>query len=156
MVSKISFFLSTLMYNVFRFFPQRKQEFVEYLEQLSEDVSLDLWCGDILEIWLEEFGCVGLLLGNISVFLIGFLVLIAADIVIWRVSNTCMTMVMNLLSGCYCLDKFKSSPFRSAQNILILSYILISILAGFQWTMTMIFLVLFVNMTVYAKRGVKK
>ena len=56
MVSKFSLFMATAQYNFLRFIPGKKQQFFEYLEELSENVQTDFFCQDILEVWLENFG----------------------------------------------------------------------------------------------------
>ena len=64
MVSKFSLFMATAQYNFLRFIPGKKQQFFEYLEELSENVQTDFFCQDILEVWLENFGIGGLVLGS--------------------------------------------------------------------------------------------
>ena len=155
MISKLSFFIFTLQYNFFRFHPHRKRELADYLSELSEQDLIDPCCEDILAIWIDKFGCEGILLGNISVFLTGFLLLLTADIIRRQIIHSNSAVLLNILSAGYCIDKFKCKPTKSAQNLLILLYIALSLFSGFHWTMTMLFLVLFINMSAYVKRGGK-
>ena len=99
MVSKFSLFMATAQYNFLRFIPGKKQQFFEYLEELSENVQTDFFCQDILEVWLENFGIGGLVLGSAALFSIGFILMIAADIIIWRTGSTVVTSLVRICSG---------------------------------------------------------
>lgn len=153
MVSKFSFFAATAQYGIFRFIPSRRQQFAEYLEEFSENAPGYPCCQDILEIWLNEFGYGGLLLGSIALFLLGLLLMAAADAAIRHMGNGKTTFAINLLSSLYCIDKFRGNPKKPIQNVLILLYVGTSLVAGFQWTITMLFLIIFVNIAANAEKG---
>ena len=116
MVSKFSLFMATAQYNFLRFIPGKKQQFFEYLEELSENVQTDFFCQDILEVWLENFGIGGLVLGSAALFSIGFILMIAADIIIWRTGSTVVTSLVRICSGLYCFEKFRGSSYYFSIN----------------------------------------
>lgn len=154
MVRKISLFMNTLLYPFPHLFPQRRQQLMELLEELTEDVPIPPCCEDLLEIWAEEFGACGLLLGNLSLFLIGFLLMIAVDVILWRWHGPCSSAVIHGLSVLYCLFKFKSD--LPSTTILILLFTVFWALCGFWWSLAFLFLVYFTNMgVVYTKGGTK-
>lgn len=153
MVSKFSLFMATAQYNFLRFIPGKKQQFFEYLEELSENVQTDFFCQDILEVWLENFGIGGLVLGSAALFSIGFILMVAADIIIWRTGSTVVTSLVRICSGLYCFEKFRGSSKRGIQDFLILLYIGTCLLSGFHWVVTILFLIVFINGAAYAARG---
>lgn len=153
MASKFSLFIATAQYNFLRFIPGNKQQFLECLEELFENVPADIFCQDILEVWMEYFGVGGLLLGSVALFSFALILMAAADIIIWRTGSTVVTSLVRVFSGLYCLEKFRGSSKRGFQDFLILLYIGTCLLAGFQWTITILFLVIFINCDTYATKG---
>ena len=150
MTGKLTFFAATMQYSILRFLPHRKQQFAACLEELSKNSPAEPYCQDILEIWLEEYGLNGLLLGGTALFLVGFLLMAAADALIHRAGNSGTASLVRILSGLYCIDKFQAGSRRTVQNMLLLFYIGICLLSGFLWTITFLFLVCFTGISAYA------
>ena len=90
---------------------------------------------------------------KMTIFVLGFLVMAAADVIIWKTKNVGTVVVTNILSGMYCLRKFCKKPWEEPRNILILFYIAVTMLAGFQWTITMFFLTLFACIEAFFDEG---
>ncbi len=150
MVSKFSLFLASLLYP--HIFPHRKQQLIELLEEIAEDVPINPCCEDILEVWLEEFGASGLLLGNVALFFFGLVLMIVVDISLRRWNSTAVCIAVGSFSALYCLFKFKTR--KALTNILIFLFCLYWLASGFWWSIAFLFLVYFTNMGVrYAQGG---
>lgn len=153
MISKFSLFLATAQYNFLRFLPGKKQQFMDFLEEVSEQTITELYCQDILEVWMDSFGISGILLGSVAVFAVGLIFLVAADILLWRIGSTVVPSVVRVFFGLFCLEKFRGGQKRILQDFLILLYIATAFLAGFHWTITFLFLVMFTNIAAYTAKG---
>lgn len=148
MVSKFSLFITTLLSP----FPHRKQQLIELLEEITEDVPATPCCEDILELWAEEFGASGLVLGNIALFLAGFLLMVAVDLFLYRWNSGTISTILRSVSVLYCFFKFRSHLPSTA--LLILLFTAFWALCGFWWSIAFVFLVYFTNMgAMYAKGG---
>lgn len=153
MISKFSLFLATAQYNFLRFLPGKKQQFIEFLEETSEQNLTELYCQDILEAWMDCFGIGGLLLGSVAMFTVSLVFLAVADVLIWRMGSTVIPSIVRVFSGLFCLEKFRGGQKRILQDFLILLYIATAFLAGFHWTITFLFLVMFMNIAAYTTKG---
>lgn len=153
MVNRVSLFITTVLYNVLRFVPHRRDEIGAYLAELSEGIAAEPGCADILEIWLDNFGLGGQLLGSVALFACGFLLMCLADAAIRHAGNGALASVIDIVSGIYCIDKFRGAPWRTPRNMLILLYVALALLAGFEWTITLLFLAIFINIEVASRKG---
>lgn len=153
MVSRFSFFRNVLQYSLLRFLPSTRQRFFDYLEEVTGNALTEICSEDILEIGVEQFGLDGLLLGSIALFLTSLMLMAAVDVILWRISNMLTAFFVNSLSGLYCLEKFRCNRKNKVLNLLIVFYIGTTIVSGFQWAITTIFLVLFTTGIVYAQKG---
>lgn len=151
MVSKLSLFTGSLFYPFPHLFPHRRQQLMELLEEVAEDVPVAPCCEDILEIWVEEFGISGLLLGNAALFALGLVLMIGADLLIRRWNSSGLSLLIGSISTAYCLFKFRSG--KAIVNLLILLLCLYWLISGFWWSIAFVFLVYFTNMGVRYARG---
>lgn len=148
-----SFFFATARFNLLRFDPEQRRRFAEKLEPLSHHVPEELCCQDVLEAWAEGFGAEGLFWGNLALFLFTFLLMAAADTVLRRTGGIGGAQAVNLLAGLCCADKFYGGRRRLGSNLLILLYVVLAILGGFDWIITLLFLIIFINLAVLAGKG---
>lgn len=148
-----SFFLATARFNFLRFDPEGRRRFAGELERFAHRVPEELCCQDVLEIWAEGFGAEGLFWGNLALFLFTFLLMAAADLVLRRTGGVGGAQAVNLLAGLCCADKFYGGRRRLGANLLILLYVVLAILGGFTWILTLLFLILFINLAVLAGKG---
>lgn len=152
MVSKFSFFFTTLQFTPSHFFPHRRQQLMDLLEEIAEDLPTNPCCEDLLEIWLESFGVSGLILGNLALFGIGFLLMMSVDLRLWRWSGSLFQTAIPIVNGLYCLLKFKTH--LPSTCLLILLFVIFWMLCGFWWSIGFLFLVYFTNMgAIYARGG---
>lgn len=154
MSPKASLFFTTVQWSFSRLLPHRRQQLLHSLEQFTENLPDMPCCQDLLEIWVENYGHGGLLLGNLALFALGFLGMIALDHWIWRTQNVKISMIGGLLAGLYCLFKFKADA--PTTSLLILLLCLFWMISGFWWSVAFAFLVYFTNMgAIYALGGNK-
>lgn len=151
MVSKFSMFLTSLQFSTSQFFPHRRQQIMEFLKEIAEDVPAAPFCEDILEIWLEEFGFSGLLWGNLALFGFGFLLMIVADILLCHSHNSIVQISISIMGALYCLFKFKSH--QPATILLILLFVGFWTVCGFWWSLGFLFLMYFTNMGIINTQG---
>ncbi len=155
MPSKSSLFSATLQYSFLQFFPVKKNDLPQCFKQIFSDYFEDIFCQDILELWADLFDIGGLILGSTALFLTGLLIMTAADIIIFRTGSPIFSFIIRIVCGLYCFEKFKGKPSNSFQNYIILIYIGASIIWNFYWSLTMIFLIIFINAAAYRSKGGK-
>lgn len=151
MVRKLSLFLHCLFYPFQSLLPHRRQELMELLEEATEDCQAQPYCEELMEIWMEEFGLEGILLGNVALFLLGLILMIAVDVLLHRYQATGLSAVVSSVSGLYCLIKFRTP--RPHVNLLILLFALFWMICGFWWSVAFVFLIYFTNMGARSTRG---
>lgn len=145
-----SLFLASMGFSLSRFFPVRRQQLIKLLEEFSEDLPDFLCCEDILEIWLEEYGPWGLVLGNIGLFALGFLLMLAVDFLLHRLQQPLITTAMQWVQALFCFTKFYTP--NPKYLFLILGFCAIWLINSFQWTLAFVFLVLFANTLLFERR----
>lgn len=138
MLTKSSLFFASLQFGISQLFPHWRQNVLNSLKDGSADFSEELCCGDVLELWLGEFGGGGLLLGNIALFGLCFLTMVGADCFFRRIVGTGGYSLVNSLCGLFCFLKFHTGRLES--NLLISVFILIWMFSGFMWWQAVIFL----------------
>lgn len=149
MVQKSSLFMASVEFSASRFFPARRQRILEILEEVSPELPEALCCQDVLELWLKEYGPCGLLLGNLGLFLLGFLLMLSSDILLGRCRR--LSSLVELADAAYCWLKFETS--EKSRDLLVLMFLGIWLMNGFQWSLALIFLVLFTNVCVRRTGG---
>lgn len=155
MIRTLTFFTASLRSTITPLFPRRRQQLLELLEEIMGDAPPDPGCADILEAWLEEFGSCGFVLGNLALFLVGFVLMAAVDAVILHWGSLWLSTVLGALSGIYELLKFRLSRHRSLSALMLL-FLLYWLISGFQWSMAFLILVLFTNIIAYSNAGGRK
>lgn len=148
---KMSLFLASMGFSLSRFFPARRQQIWEMLEELSQDLPDVLFCQDVLEVWLEDYGVAGLILGNIGLFLLGFLALAGLDLLLRRCHCPGLVIAVHLFNSVYCYLKFQAP--HPEQNWMILLFLSLWLFNGFQWSLAFVFLLLFTNVCMKPKGG---
>ncbi len=151
MGNRLRFFWATVQYTLLRFLPDRKQQLWQELEELSEEAPSELDGFSILQAWLENFDLGGLLLGCIALFLPGLILMLAADLLIGHSGK--WAGLIRFFSAVYCGGKFRG-PWL-AVNVLLVLYLLYALVAGFSWSLTMVFLIAFTILFVYSSKGGK-
>lgn len=151
MVRKLSLFLTSLCFTPTLPFPHRRQQIIDFLEELAEELPASPGCEDVLQIWLEVFGTGGLLLGNLGLFLLGFGLMILSDIFLHRCSRPAICLLVRSVSGLYCLLKFRNH--NPAVRLMMVLFCLYWLICGFWWSIGFLFLVYFTNMGVRYARG---
>lgn len=149
MIDRASLFWLSLRFSLSGIIPNRRQQTVQLLREISQDIPDSPCCEDILGIWAEQFGEGGLMLGDIALFAVGFLLMAAADILLYRYNNTATRMITGITGGIYCLFKFRSAD--AVRTFMALLFIAIWLLRGFWWSLAFLFLVAYTNIGVYFK-----
>lgn len=144
MSAKINLFFTTVQWSLSRLLPHRRQQLLHSLEQFAEDLPDAPCCQDLLEIWAENYGHGGLILGNLALFALGFLGMILLDHRLWRTQNVKFSLIGGLIAGLYNLFKFKTA--EASTGLLILLLCLFWMICGFWWSIAFAFLVYFTNM----------
>lgn len=152
MIGKFSLFLTSLFYPVL--LPHRRQQLIELLEDVCQDICSEPCCQDILELWLEEFGTAGLMLGNVALFGLGLILTIAVDLILHRSGSPILSLILGTVSTLFCLAKFHTR--QPAISLLIVLFGLYWLLSGFWWSIAFLFLIYFTNMGLHYGRGGKK
>lgn len=153
MVNLFSLFLASLRSTISQFIPSRRHQLIELLEQITEDVPPNPGCADILEAWMEEFGSCGFVLGNVSLFLLGFVLMAAVDLILLRWNSVGLSVFLGSVSAFYSLAKFRFSRSSRAINFLILLFLAFWLISGFQWVIAFLTLALFTNIVAFSKAG---
>lgn len=150
MIGRFSFFLASLQFTLSQFFPQRRQQLLEFLEEASENLPAYPCCEDVLEIWLEQFGIGGVILGNIALFGIGLLLMLAVDLASAG-GNGFTSLLLRCAGALYCTLKFKCT--NPAVLLLILLFVLLWLVCDFFWCIAFLFLVTFTNCGIFHSKG---
>lgn len=154
MVGKLSLFLRSSLFPFSHIFPHRRQQLMELLKELAEDAPSSLYCEDILELWAEDFGVGGMLLGNAALFLLGLILMIGVDVLIHRCNSLHVSLLAGSLTTLYCLVKFRTAKLSS--YFFIILFCLYWLISGFWWSIGFLFLVYFTNTCVRYDRGGKR
>lgn len=155
MIRILSFFTASLESTISPLFPRRRQQLLDLLGEILEDVPPLPGCADILEAWMEEFGSCGFVLGNIALFILGFSLMAAVDILILRWNSLGLSAILGALSGFYQLLKFRLSRHRPI-SVLMALFLLYWLISGFQWSVAFFILILFTNIVAFTNAGGRK
>lgn len=145
MNGKFSLFLRCLLFPFLNLLPQRRQQ----LAELCQDLPLDFCCADVLKCWAEGFGLEGWILGNLSLFLAGALLMILGEILCRRGGS--FSALTASLEALYSLVKFRSRD--SGLNVLILLFSFCWLVSDFSWVIAFLCLVVLTNIQAYFSRG---
>lgn len=149
MNGKFSLFLRCLLFPFLNLLSQRRQQLADALAELCQDLPLDFCCADILECWAEGFGLEGWILGNLSLFLAGALLMVLGEILCRRGGS--FSALTASLEALYSLVKFRSRD--SGLNVLILLFSFCWLVSDFSWVIAFLCLVVLTNIQAYFSRG---
>lgn len=145
MHGKFALFCASMTFGLSPFISTRRQKLAEILEDICPELPEPTCCQELLEVWSEEYGFSGLLLGNLGLFLLGLLLTAGIGLLIRRFSHPLTDGVLPMLSACYCLWKFRT-PDRT-KNLLCALFIAFWLISGFSWLLCFVFLIAFTNLT---------
>lgn len=151
MISNFSLFFASMTFSLSQFFPIKRQQFLDILDEIPPVFTEALYSQDILEFGLKNCDAGGILLINTGLFLLGFLLMIAADFYQYRYSGIWSTVIIDASNTIYCYLKFQACCQNQA--LLILLFIIFWLINGFQWSFAFVFLVLFANICTYITGG---
>lgn len=149
MIGKYSLFARCVLFPFLNLLPQRRQQLADALAELCQDLPLDFCCADILECWAEGFGLEGWILGNLSLFLAGALLMALGQFLCHRGSS--FAALAASLEALYSLVKFRSRDSRL--NVLILLFSFFWLVSGFSWVLAFACLVVLTNLQACFHRG---
>lgn len=156
MINRISLFAVSAQSFLWQLFPHRRQPLVELLEETMGDAPVDPGCMDVLELWLEEMGVGGLMLGDLVLFLVGGLLMVGVDLLLRRWGAVWQSCALNLCSAAYHLVKFRVTRLLGYTNCLLVVFLTYWLLMGFHWSVAFITLVLYTNVAAWAVQGGRK
>lgn len=149
MCGKFSLFLRCILFPFLNLLPQRRQQLADALSELCQDLPLDLCCADILECWAEGFGLEGWILGNLSLFLAGAVLMVLGGMLCRRGGS--FSALTASLEALYSLIKFRSRD--AGLNVLILLFSFFWLVSGFSWVLAFGCLVILTNLQAHFHRG---
>lgn len=156
MANRFSLFTISAQSMLWQLFPQRRQQLVELLEETVGEAPMDPGCTEVLELWLEELGAGGLVLGNLVLFLLGGLLMVGVDLLVRRWGAVWQSCALSLCSAAYHLVKFRVSHLLGYTNLLLVAFLVYWLLMGFHWSVAFVTLVLYTNVAAWAVQGGKK
>lgn len=149
MIGKFSLFTRCILFPFLNLLPQRRQQLADALAEVCQELPMDFCCVDILECWAEGFGFEGWILGNLSLFLAGALVMILGEVFCRRGGS--FPALTASLEALYSLVKFRSRDSRL--NVLILLFSFFWLVSGFSWVLAFAWLVVLTNFQARFHRG---
>lgn len=149
MIGKFSLFTRCALFPFLNLLPQRRQQLADALAELCQDLPLDFCCADILECWAQGFGLEGWILGNLSLFLAGA-VLMGLGEVLCRRGGGFSTLATSL-EALYSLVKFRSRD--RGVNLLILLFSFCWLVSDFSWVIAFLCLVALTNIQAHFSKG---
>ncbi len=147
---KIALFFASLFFSLSSPGSGRRQKLFSFLEELCPEVPEPSCCQELLEIWSEEYGFAGLLLGNLGLFLLGLVLMVALELLLHRFSQPVAAGALSTLGALYCLWKFRTPDLQ--KNLLTVLFIGFWLISGFSWPLAFAFLILYTNLTARYKR----
>ena len=110
-------------------------------------------CTEFMQVWLKEFGFWGFLLGNLALFLFGFLFVLALDLLPLQWHSPGLSLVSEAVGIFHMLLKFSFAKPERGLNFLLLLFLAVWLFSGYQLCIAYGTLVLFINIAAISAAG---
>lgn len=143
MVSKSSLFFTSLHFSLSQFLPGPRKRLTVTLTRTFGQSPRFPCCQDLLELWVVKYSIPGRVLGCFSLFGVGLLLMIGADIFLAQCADATLCSILSILCALYFPFKFRSH--RPDLTLIVLLLAVFWLVCGFWWWLGYLFLIYFTN-----------